>query len=122
MSKTKKQPNNEVDSQILIDHHPSRFGTVILILILILFILLVALYIWSRAFIAVETTEALTPTRPTAEENNEPESNNAEAETTILDVFSTSDELSAIEADLSATDLSNLNADLNAIDAELRSE
>lgn len=57
--------------------------------------------------------------RPTKEENNEPESNNAEADVQIIKTFSTSDEISPIEADISATEIENLDKELQVIDKEL---
>lgn len=64
----------------------------------------------------VETTPA---TRPTAEQNNEPESTTAEAQTENLGVMSNSDDLGTIEADLEGTSLDSLDTEINAIEAEL---
>ena len=58
-------------------------------------------------------------TRPTNEQNDEPESTTAEARTGLLDVVSTSDELSAISADISSTNLDDLENEVPAIEAEL---
>ena len=93
-------------------------STIILLLFIILVVILGGLYYW---YSIVKSTPIIQPTnnRPTAEQNNEPESTNAEAQTQALDVVSTSDELDTIEADVSSTNLDNLDAELNALDAEL---
>jgi len=93
-------------------------GPIILLLFIILVVILGGLYYW---YSIVKSIPIIQPTnnRPTAEQNNEPESTNAEAQTQALDVVSTSDELGAIEADVSSTNLDNLDAELNALDAEL---
>jgi len=95
-------------------------GFVLAALIIILILILGGLYLWSQNLTPAEPI-APTPTRPTAEQNNEPESTNAEAEVETFQAMSTSDELGAIAADLEATDLDSLDADLNAIDVELNS-
>jgi len=93
-------------------------STIILILFIILVAILGGLYYW---YSIVKSTPIIQPqnNRPTAEQNNEPESTNAEAQTQALDVVSTSDELDTIEADVSSTNLDNLDAELNALDNEL---
>jgi len=93
-------------------------GPIILLLFIILVVILGGLYYW---YSIVKSIPIIQPTnnRPTAEQNNEPESTNAEAQTQALDVVSTSDELDTIEADVSSTNLDNLDAELNALDAEL---
>ncbi len=80
--------------------------------------LLVGIYFWITA--EKQTPIDTVPTRPTYETNREPESVNAQAEVGILQVLSTSDELSAIEADLLSTDLSNLEKELTQIEQELQ--
>lgn len=92
-------------------------GIVIAILALLLIFILGGMYYWFSQL----TIEAEAPAaeRPTAEENNEPESTTAEAAVETQTALSTSDEIAAIEADIAATDLESLDAELNAIDAEL---
>jgi hypothetical protein len=95
-----------------------RFGTVILgSLVSVLLMILVALYYWYQLINSQLPVEPI-QLRPTAEENQEPESTTARAQTDALTTMSTSDELSVIEADLEGTDLSNIETELNAIDAE----
>ena len=102
-----------------VEERPSYLGIGIAIIIVFLSVIFIGLYMWSRLLVMQTTEPAPTATRPTAAENNEPESTTAEAKTEMMQVVSTSDELSAIEADLGATDLQDLDAELNAIDAEL---
>jgi hypothetical protein len=96
-------------------------GPVILIIGLLLLAILAGLIMWFMNLMNQPTpTPAPAPVeRPTDEENNEPESTTAEAQTDNLEVVSTSDEISAIEADIEATDIEALDAELEAIEAEL---
>ena len=93
-------------------------GLIIVLLFLLLLLILGGLYYWST-FLNQPITTAPAPTRPTAAENQEPESTTARARTENLDVISTSNELDAIEADVESTNLDDLDAELSAIDAEL---
>lgn len=98
----------------------SSMGFVIAILAILLIAILAGLFYWYTLIMQQANTPAPAPaTRPTAEENNEPESTTAEVETEAMNVVSTSDELSVIEADIESTDLDSLDAELQAIDAEL---
>lgn len=99
---------------------PSHLGAVLGALIVILVLLLGGLYLWGTTLNKYEPIPTVTPTeRPTPEQNNEPESTKAEAEVKTMQTVSTSDEISAIEADIDSTNLDELDAELNAIDAEL---
>lgn len=97
----------------------SHLGFVLATLIVVLILLLGGLYVWSTTLRAPEVTIDEEATRPTAEENNEPESTNAEADMETTGALSTSDELSAIEADLESTNTSDLDSDLTTIESEL---
>lgn len=93
-------------------------GAFIIILVVALLVILVGLFFWYKS--TQNFLEPITvPIRPTAEMNQEPETTNAEAQVDSFGVLSTSDELSAIEADLESTDLTNLEIELQQIDAEL---
>ena len=102
---------------------PSYTGISLGILIIILTILLGGLYLWGEELkkntVIPEPTKS---TRPTATENNEPESTNAEADVETLGAMSTSNELGAIEADLESTIITDPEADLTAIEAELSAQ
>lgn len=118
MSKEQSK-SDQLDSTVLLDKKPSQFGVIIGILITILALILMGLYIWSQTIVNTPLPIAPTPQRPTAAENNEPESTDAEARAEVLDIVSTSDELSAIEADLESTQIDGMETDLNAIDLEM---
>lgn len=95
-------------------------GPVILMLGLLLLAVLVGLVLWFTNLNSTPAAPVPAPVeRPTDEENNEPESTTAEAQTDNLETVSTSDEISAIEADIEATDIEALDAELEAIEAEL---
>lgn len=97
-------------------------GPVIFALAIVLLAILGGLYYWFSTLNTPPVEVIPTPIeRPSVEENNEPESTTAEAQTDTLDVVSTSDEINAIEADLEGTSLDALDAELEAIDAELES-
>lgn len=96
-------------------------GPLLLVLAVLLAIILGGMYYWFNSM-QTATPSTVTPApveRPTAEENNEPESTTAEAQVEQLNTVSPSDEIEAIEADIEATDLDSLDAELEAIDAEL---
>ncbi len=90
-------------------------------IILILIGILGGLLWWGSEFI--ELPESFTPVsvsiRPTAEENDEPESNNAEADVQIIRTVSPSSDPAAIEADLVGSNIEALDSDLQTIDSIL---
>lgn len=97
-----------------------QLGIILGVLIVVLVLILGGLYIWGSTIGVGDTVQTMpTSDRPTAEENNEPESTNAEAEVETMGALSTSNEIEAIEADIESTDLDELDAELDAIDAEL---
>ncbi len=93
---------------------PIILGVIIVMLVLILG----GLYLWGSTLgpAPLDTNDGA---RPTAEENNEPESNTADAQVQALETVSTSNEIDAIEADLEATNLDAIDMELGTIDAEL---
>jgi hypothetical protein len=91
---------------------------IIILLFLILVAILAGFYYWYTIVMS-EQVVAPNDTRPTAEQNNEPESTTAEARTGLMDVVSTSDELDAIAADAQSTNLEDLTTETTAIEAEL---
>ena len=101
---------------------PVRQSVLSLPIIIILFLLLSAIlsgfYYWYT-IVMKEASLIPVTTRPTNEQNNEPESTTAEARTGVLDVVSTSDELSAISADVMSTNLDDLENEVPAIETEL---
>ena len=119
MSSEKSGDSPVIDGQVLDDNQPSHFGVIIGILITALTMLFIGLYIWSELMNTEISRTGPTIERPTAAENNEPESTTAEARTEVLNIVSTSDELSAIEADIEATVINDIGADLATIEAEL---
>lgn len=107
----------------LLTEKPSYFGIILSVLILVLMCILGGLYIWSEQILKNNISESELPSssRPTPEQNNEPESATAEAHVETLGAMSTSDEIDAIEADLEATTMNDevFEAELGTIDAEL---
>jgi hypothetical protein len=97
---------------------PRTFKWILIGLIVLLLIILTGLLAWL--FVLQENTELpeIVSLRPTAEENNEPESTTAEAAVVTQQAVSPSDELPSIENDLSGTndiDLEPLFADIEAM-------
>lgn len=93
-------------------------GPLLLILALLLVLILGGMYYWFSTLTTNPPIDSITE-RPTAEQNNEPESTTAEAQVETMQAVSTSDEITAIEADVEATNLDSLDTELEAIDAEL---
>lgn len=91
---------------------------IIVLLFLILVAILAGFYYWYTIVMS-EQISTETGARPTAEQNNEPESTTAEARTGLMDVVSTSDELDAIAADAQSTNLEDLVTETTAIEVEL---
>ena len=91
---------------------------IIVLLFLILVAILAGFYYW---YTIVMSEQVIAPVgnRPTAEQNNEPESTTAEARTSVMDVVSTSDELDAIEADAKSTNLDDLGSEITPIETDL---
>ncbi|MFM2382005.1 MAG: hypothetical protein RLZZ76_772 [Candidatus Parcubacteria bacterium] len=105
----------------LLTEKPSYFGIILSILIVILMCILGGLYAWSEQILKNKALEENTPTRPTNEQNNEPESTTAEASVETLGAMSTSDEIDAIEADLESTPIEAevFEAELNNVESTL---
>lgn len=113
-----KMPEEQFGTVSNKSDNATHLGFILATLIVVLVLLLGGLYVWSTTLQPVDTVEEA-PTRPTAEENNEPESTNAEADVETAQALSTSDELSAIEADLESTNIADLDSDMTAIESEL---
>lgn len=92
-------------------------GPIIVLLVVLLILIVGGMYWW---YTKLQNEPFLpTSTRPTAEQNNEPESTTAEAQTETMQAVSSSDEVSAIEADIESTNLDSLDTELQAIESEL---
>lgn len=101
------------------DRTKSSFSLAIFFLVIALIGILGGLAWWAH--LGEETSPVSTPLaeRPTAAENNEPESTTAKAQVETMQTVSPSDSLSAIESDIENTQLNSLGAELEAIEAEL---
>jgi cytoskeletal protein RodZ len=116
-----KMPEESFGVSSVGEVHSSQLGLILGILIVFLMLILAGLFLWGE-YLHQTTTPPLEEVpieRPTSEQNNEPESNNAEAQVETMSALSTSDELGTIEADLSGTDVDNITAEETAIEAEL---
>lgn len=115
---------NETKKQIagdesVIEPESVTNGPVLILLVVLLISVLGGMYYW---FTVLRTnTPVISPTslRPSASQNNEPESTTAEAQVEALEAVSTSDEVPAIEADVESTNLDSLDAELDAIEKEI---
>ncbi len=93
-------------------------GPILVLLVVLLLAILGGMYRW---FILLDND---VPTisaglRPSASENNEPESTTAEARAEAMGVVSNSTEIQVIESDIESTDLDSLESELDSIEAEL---
>jgi len=93
---------------------------IIFLFVLLGIILAGMIYWYNTAFEAVPADTEIT--RPALENNNEPETDTATAQTDGFSAMSTSDEITALEADLESTNLEDLDAELLQIEAELVAE
>jgi hypothetical protein len=107
--------NNEMHmpDQTHQEHH-NHLGAILGILILALAFIFGGLYLWGGML-----HEQNIPTPVPTILNNEPETPRATTDAQILQTLSPSDELDAIDADLSSTNLDSLDTDLTTIDTEL---
>lgn len=94
-------------------------GPILILLIALLLAVLGGMFYWFTMLDKGGVVITPTSLRPTAEQNNEPESTTAEARTEAYGVVSTSDEIPAIEADVEGTNLDSLDGELDAIEAEI---
>ncbi len=117
------QSNTPIDTEIMREPHeeissPHQNGTslVLGILIVVLVLVLGGLYVWGSQLV-----KNATPPPATIEErvNAEPETPRAQVDEIILNTVSTSDEISAIEADLESTNLDTFDNELIQIEAEM---
>ncbi len=114
-----KLPENQASLPVSSSAPSLVKGPIILALLTALVTILAGLYYWFVILQTDYTIPVTTAMRPTAEQNNEPESTTAEADISALTTVSSSDELDAIASDLEATDLESLDAELLDIQAEL---
>ena len=93
-------------------------GPILILLVVLLIAILGGMYRWF-VILNNDVPTINAGLRPSAAENNEPESTTAEARAEAMGVVSTSDEIPAIEADIESTDLDSVESELDAIEAEL---
>jgi len=118
-----KMPEERFGVTAAEDDQTTHLGIILGVLIVLLVLILGGLYLWGTTLTTTPDVQiAPVAERPTAEENNEPESTTADAQVQALETVSTSNEIEAIEADIESTDLDELDAELEAIDAELDAE
>ncbi len=101
-------------SETSLKNHDHHIGRLLGMLLLLFVMVLGGLYLWG-SMIAVKE-EQFVEREVT---NAEPETPRAVADAHILETTSSSDELSAIEADLGSTRFDLIDSDLNTIEAEL---
>lgn len=96
------------------EHAPKKVhtGPILAVIIILLLIVLMGLYLWGGT---LSKDVPLFP--PTV--NNEPETPRAIADLQILQTVSSSDELSALEADIMSTNLDGLDTEMSLVEAEL---
>jgi len=105
-------------SKPVAEQSPVGFRIFLIALIVVLVCILAGLLAWLFLLQQPLTTPTPSPVRPTAEQNNEPESSTAEAAVTTLEAMSPSTEIDAIATDLEGTtivDLEPLFVDIEAM-------
>ncbi len=115
-----KMPDTAMQTRAGKTDIPHReFGIIIWLLIGVLALLLIGLFLWYRSLETQTVRAPLDATRPSAAENQEPESRNAVVDVDTFRTMSNSDELKTIDADLESTRLDSLAAEQTAIENEL---
>lgn len=92
---------------------------ILFFLVFVLIIIFVGIFVWQYLLIQNNQVVQSTTSRPTAEQNREPESETARAQTEVLNTLNTSDELFMIEADIESTQIDTLDLEMQAIIAEI---
>ncbi len=116
MEDSQKDISNQITQPV--DTEGIANGPILILLVVLLLAILGGMYRWF-VILNHDVPTIDVGLRPTAEENNEPESTSAEARAEAMGVVSTSDEIPAIEADIESTDLDSMESELDAIEAEL---
>jgi hypothetical protein len=106
-------------NQLPVDDAPRLLTLPIIVLLFLILVSILAGFYYWYTIVMSEQVITETGTRPTDEQNNEPESTTAEARTGLMDVVSTSDELDAIAADAQSTNLEDLTTEIAPIEADL---
>ena len=89
------------------------------LLVTALILIFIGLFVWGSLLSQPVSEPTPSALRPTAAENNEPESTRAEAVVETAAALSPSDSLDAIVADLENTDTRSVRNDLTTIEGEL---
>ncbi len=111
-----KMPEEPFGSNVP-EQKKSLLGPIVGILIIVLLLILVGLYLWGNML----SREPVVGYDAPQIINDEPETNNTDADIQALKTQSSSDEIDTIEADIESTNLENLDKELNAIEAEFDS-
>lgn len=84
--------------------------------VIVIVVIMGALYVWGSQLTPKDLSDTNEKTQYT---NNEPETTRAKADVQASTVLSSSDEVSAIEADLSSTNIGSTDTDMETMNAEL---
>jgi hypothetical protein len=122
MDTNTQNPDSTIDTSMKMpttfsETHHSQTGVILGVLIVILVIILGGLYLWGASLTQAPTVDDITEAPI---DNNEPETPRAVADTQMLKVVSSSDEIGAIEADIGSTNLDTLGSELDEIGRELQ--
>ncbi len=100
-----------------VQSHHAHLGPILGVIVIVLVLIFVGLNLWGGLL-----SKEIETVIPEPIVNNEPETPRAVADTQILGTLSPSDDLSAIEADVSSTNFDSLETDITAIDVEFNTE
>lgn len=109
-----------VPEENLMEKHHTHMGPVLGALIVALVLILVGFYLWgSQLSKNAELIDTMPAPTPVPFQNTEPETPRDAADAQTLETVSSSDEISAIEADLESTNLDTLTDGLDQAEREL---
>lgn len=115
-----KLPSENFSVSAEVENPKTQLGS-ILFLGVVLLAILAGLFYWYQLSNQVPVATPA-PMRPSVEQNAEPETPTATAQTDSFGAMSTSDEITAIEADIESTNLDSLDSELGQIDATLEAQ
>ena len=115
-----KIPSENFSATATVESPKTQFVLILILSVALIAILAGIFYWYQMSNNAPVATPA--PMRPSVEQNAEPETPTATAQTESFGAMSTSDEITALEADIDSTNLDSLDSELGQIDATLEAQ
>jgi flagellar basal body-associated protein FliL len=111
------QENTEMQTEEVVADTPASKNIIIVVVLAVIVVVLALVYLWGSG-VQAPAPEQAPEEVPVAEV---PVALPADEQVEVLKTVSVSDELEAIESDISSTDLESIDIELNSIESELES-